>query len=188
MKKLTNTDYAEAANKLNTEVAIIKAVASVESAGGGFLRSGAPKILFEGHQFYKRVPVECNDESICVKGWTEARKHYKYGDAEYTRLALAMSYDCGSALQSASWGKFQIMGFNYSRAGYDDVFKYVQDMFISEKKHLDAFLNFISKARLIEPMKNKDWNTFARGYNGSRYKENKYDEKLEKAYLRYKIA
>lgn len=185
MKTLTEQDYKEAAEKLNTEVAIIKAVAEVESAGSGFLRSGAPKILFEAHQFYKRVPIECNDKTICIKGWTEARKYYKYGDAEYTRLALAMSYDCDSALKSASWGKFQIMGFNYFKAGYDDVFKYVQDMYVSEKKHLSAFLSFIRYTGLIEPMKNKDWNTFAAGYNGRRYKENKYDEKLEKAYLKY---
>jgi len=186
MKTLTEQDYIEAAEKLNTEVAIIKAVAEVESAGSGFLKSGAPKILFEAHQFYKRVPVDVSDKTISVKGWTEARKYYKYGNAEYSRLALAMSYDVNSALQSASWGKFQIMGFNFSYAGYDDVFSYVQGMWISEKKHLKAFLNFISAKGIIEPMGNKDWNKFARIYNGSRYKENRYAEKLANAYEKYK--
>ena len=185
MKTLSNSDYAEAANKLNTEVAIIMAVASVESAGSGFLKSGAPKILFEAHQFYKRVPVECNDKTICVKTWAEGKKLYKYGEAEYTRLALAMSYDAESALMSASWGKFQIMGFNHELCDYESVDKYVRDMFISEKKHLDAFLSFIVNTGILKPMRDKDWNAFAKKYNGFRYKENKYDEKLEKAYLRY---
>jgi len=186
MKTLTEQDYLEVAGKLNIEVAIIKAVAEVESAGSGFLRNGAPKILFEAHQFYKRVPVDVNDKTISVEGWTEAKKYYKYGGAEYTRLALAMSYDANTALQSASFGKFQIMGFNYFKAGYKDVFEFVQDMYVSEKKHLDAFLNFIEYENIVEAMKNKDWNKFARIYNGSRYKENKYDEKLANAYEKYK--
>jgi len=185
MKTLTEQDYIEAAEQLNTEVAIIKAVAKVESAGSGFLKNGAPKILFEAHQFYKRVPVEVNDKTISANGWTEARKYYQGGIKEYTRLALAMSYDANTALQSASFGKFQIMGFNYFKAGYKDVFEFVQDMYVSEKKHLEAFLNFIEYEKLIEPMKNKDWRKFSAGYNGSRYEENNYHIKLANAYTKY---
>lgn len=32
---------------------------------------------------------------------------------------------------------------------------------------------------------NKQWAEFAKGYNGSAYKENKYDTKLEMAYQKY---
>ena len=188
MKALTEQDFQEAAKKLNCEAAVIKAVAKVESAGGGFLDNGAPKILFEGHQFYKRTPVEVKNKSIAAKGWTEARKYYQDGVEEYTRLTLAMSYDANAALQSASWGKFQIMGFNYHNCLYSDVFEMVQDMFKSEKEHLKAFLNFIDSTGLTRAMIDKDWNKFSRGYNGSRYKENKYDEKLESAYLKFLIG
>ena len=177
MKLLTEQDYKEAAEKLGTEIAIIKAVAEVESAGSGFLYNGAPKILFEGHQFHRRVSVECKDITICAPNWNEARKYYQGRLREYSRLALAMSYDAEAALMSTSWGKFQIMGFNHFKCLYEDVFKFVQDMYVSEKVHLDAFLCFIKKAGLIEHMKNKDWNKFAAGYNGRRYKENHYDTK-----------
>jgi hypothetical protein len=184
MKELTEQDYIDAANKIGCEVAIIKAVAEVESGGGGFIK-GSPKILFEAHQFYKRTPTPCNDESICVSSWSEARKLYRGGLKEYPRLLLAMSYDAEAALESASWGKFQIMGFNFYRCYYQTVEDFVQDMFKTEREHLKAFLNFIDSTGLKQAMIDKDWAKFAKGYNGASYKVNKYDERLERAYIKY---
>ena len=184
MKELTEKDYQDAAWKLGCEVAIIKAVAEVESGGGGFIKE-SPKILFEAHQFYKRTPVTCDDKSICVEGWSEARKLYKGGLREYPRLLLAMSYDTEAALESASWGKFQIMGFNYYRCYYQTVEDFVQDMFKTEREHLKAFLNFIDSSGLTQAMRDKDWDKFARKYNGASYKVNRYDERLKRAYHKY---
>lgn len=97
-----------------------------------------------------------------------------------------MSLDRKAALLSASYGRYQIMGFNYNLAGYEDVEDYVRDAFISESNHLSAFVRFIlNNKKLSESIKNKDWPTFARYYNGSGYKENKYDLKLESAYEKY---
>ena len=50
---ISEGDYQAAAQSLGCEVAAIKAVASVESRGRGFLPSGRPKILFESHVFSK---------------------------------------------------------------------------------------------------------------------------------------
>ena len=41
---------------------------------------------------------------------------------------------------------------------------------------------FIKSKKLVESLQKKDWETFAYGYNGPKYKENKYDEKMRKAY------
>ena len=53
--ELRASDFTRAAAALNCEEACIKAVAEVESRGGGFLKSGRPKILFEAHIFSKRT-------------------------------------------------------------------------------------------------------------------------------------
>jgi hypothetical protein len=45
-KTLTNQDYCIAAKTIGCDVAAVKSVAQVESAGGGFLPDGRCKILF----------------------------------------------------------------------------------------------------------------------------------------------
>lgn len=39
---------------------------------------------------------------------------------------------------------------------------------------------------MYDALRNKDWATFARCYNGSGYAVNKYDEKLKAAYEKFK--
>jgi hypothetical protein len=118
---------------------------------------------------------------------------YKGGAAEYLRLDKAELIDKDSALMSASWGKFQILGENYQSAGFKNVQDFVNSQNASEKDHLNAFIQFITNNKLngvtlIEHLRNKDWASFARGYNGPGYKENKYDLKLEQAYTKYAHA
>ena len=52
---LTDLDYRNASEQSGIEVALIKAVAEVESKGSGFLKNSYPKILFEAHQFSKHT-------------------------------------------------------------------------------------------------------------------------------------
>jgi N-acetylmuramidase len=54
---IQESDYQAAAQSLGCEVAAVKAVAAVESAGHGFLPNGKPKILFEAHIFFARDPA-----------------------------------------------------------------------------------------------------------------------------------
>ena len=72
-----------------------------------------------------------------------------------------MAIDRTAALQSASWGMFQIMGFNYQACGYGSVESFINDMFESESRHLTAFVGFIKKNKLASALKNKSWATFA---------------------------
>ena len=96
-----------------------------------------------------------------------------------------MALDRAAALQSASWGMFQIMGFNYQACGYSSVESFVEDMFKSESEHLSAFVGFIKKNKLAAALKSKNWATFAAAYNGPGYAENHYDTKMEKAYKKF---
>lgn len=58
----------------------------------------------------------------------------------------------------------------------------------SEAMQLEAFYRFIShrsNCKLLQAMKNNDFSTFAKLYNGPTYKKNSYDTKLKEAYESY---
>ncbi|MEW6128926.1 MAG: N-acetylmuramidase family protein [Acidobacteriota bacterium] len=182
---LAESDFETAAKTLGCEVAAIKAVNEIESAGSGYFASGRPKILFEAHIF-SRLTKHAYDKcapDISSKSWN--KKLYKGGEAEYDRLEKAMALDRAAALQSASWGRFQIMGFHYAKLGYTTVDDFIVAMYQSEGRHLEAFVSFIKAANLTKSLTDKNWADFARGYNGAGYAENQYDTKLKKAYDKY---
>lgn len=179
---LTDQDYQKAANQLGVEVNAIKAVAHVESRGKGFLPSGKPKILFEGHIFHRQTNGAHSMTNPTISHATWTRQHYKGGEEEYTRLNKAISLDKTAALKSASWGRFQIMGFNHTKAGYANVDGFVKAMEKSDTEHLLTFVNFVNSEGLKSYIKNKDWAGFARKYNGPKYEENGYDTKMAQAY------
>ena len=187
-KLLTEQNYKDAAGILLCEVACIHAVADVESSGAGFFNDGSPKILFEAHSFHNLTKGVYDKEypNISSPVWNKAL--YKGGIKEYDRLNLAKSLDETAALQSASWGKFQIMGSNFKSCGYPNVQQFVTDMYIDESKHLKAFIGFITANNLVRFLKSKDWTSFAKGYNGPGYAQNQYDIKLKNAYNKYATA
>jgi len=180
---LTNADFQRAATALGCEVAAIKAVAEVEAAGVGFHATGEPKILFERHWFSRltqgRYDAMAPDLSNPKAGG------YKGGLAEHERLARAVKLDRNAALLSASWGKFQIMGFNFKAAGFGNVQAFVNAMYQSEGAQLDAFVAFIkADLRLVAALRANNFTRFASIYNGPGYAKNKYDHKMHTAYRR----
>ena len=185
-KLLTEEDYEEAAARLGCEVAAIKAVAEVESSGGGFNSDGSPKILFEGHIFskYTNGRYDKSNPTISYTKWTKA--YYRKNNIdEHKRLQQAIELDRNAALMATSWGKFQIMGFNYKACGFDDLQKFINAMFRSEGDQLLAFCGFILTNKLDDELRELRWADFARRYNGPAYAENKYDVKLARAYEKF---
>jgi hypothetical protein len=192
VKKLNDADYKTAAEFLKCDVAAIKSVAEVESSGNGFLSDGRLKILFEGHQFYKftKGAYATTHPTICYKKWTTAfytkgKNADIRGAGELARLEEAMKLNRTAALLSASYGKFQIMGFNFAICGFVTVDSFYTTLQKSEGEHLTAFCNYIKGNCLDDELRNHEWAKFACRYNGPEYKKNKYDEKLNMAYLKY---
>lgn len=183
---LTDSDFENAAEELGVEPAKIRAVDEIESAGSGFLESGEPKILFESHWFSRLTDGEYDESHPNISSPQWDRSLYEGGQKEHTRLQKAVDLDRKAALQSASWGRYQIMGFNYAECGYSKLQYFINDMYDSEKEHLGAFVSFMKNQDLAEPLRDGDWATFARRYNGPGYKENNYDKKLEEAYERHR--
>ena len=196
-KLLSEQDLIDFASEYQLELAVIKAVNEIESSGKGFLIDGRPKILFEGHVFWKELTrrnidpqqyASTANQDILYEKWT--RKFYLGGQREYDRLQKAIRLIPGMNLSdaanaSSSWGVFQIMGFNAIALGYESIDSFVGKMYMDEREHLEAFGQFLRKNDLIRPLQTKNWETFAYRYNGEGYKANKYDEKLARAYQKY---
>jgi peptidoglycan hydrolase-like protein with peptidoglycan-binding domain len=192
LKEITSTkfDVESAAAMLMCDVASIKAVSAIESSGGGFLSTGKVKILYERHWMYKRLKAHQIDPTAYTAKYPNIVSvkpgGYKGGSEEYERLAIAISIHRASALESASWGMYQIMGFHWERLGYTSIEEFVTKMQSGEAAHLEAFVKFISKdANLWKALKSKNWANFARIYNGPSYAQNSYDTKLATAYQKY---
>jgi peptidoglycan hydrolase-like protein with peptidoglycan-binding domain len=183
---LMEADFERAARTLQCEIAGIKAVAEVESRGDGFLASGRPKILFEAHVFSRRTQHQYDRTHADISSPSWNRALYKGGEKEYERLEKAMALNTQAALESASWGRFQIIGFNHQNASFASVETFVNAMFESEGRHLDAFISFVQATGLTAPLREKRWADFARGYNGEGFAENQYDVKLKAAYDKYR--
>lgn len=182
---LTEADWQRAAAALGVDVAAVQAVANVEAPGSGFLADGRPKILFEAHQFGRLTGDRYNRSHPDISSAEWNRSLYVGGAGEHARLARAQSLDENAALQAASWGRFQIMGFNHQAAGYANVQDFVAAMRHSEGKQLDAFVNFIqADPAMHRALRNHDWAAFASAYNGPGYAANSYDTKIAAEYAR----
>ncbi len=191
--KLSETDYQNAATKLGVPVAVIKAFAEVESSGSGFLPSGVPVILFERHVMYRLVKEKfgfTRADALAVKYpdiINEKSGGYGKTSEQPGRMDRAASLiDRACALESASWGMFQIMGYHWSHLGYDSLQSFINRMYASEGDQLEAFVRFIkADAGLHAALKAKNWAEVARRYNGPGYAANKYDTKLAAAFARH---
>jgi len=183
---LSDADLDQAANDLGCERAVVDAVCDAESAGGGFLPDGRPKILYEAHIFGRLTGHRWDRTHPNVSAPAWDRSLYGAGGAhQYDRLAEAIDLDRASALQSASWGRFQVLGMNFAMAEFANVEDFVTAMCAAEAAHLRAFLGYCRKCGLVGALRNRDWASFARGYNGSGQVDH-YAAVLAAAYARHR--
>lgn len=194
---LCEDDLKNFAREFGLELAAVKAVNEVESSGKGFLINRKPKILFEGHVFWRELKKRgispellrnSANANVLYSSWT--RSFYLGGEKEYNRLDEAININRDpkvreAALASASWGSFQIMGFHAKSLGYTSVQDFTDKMYLHEREHLRAFGKFLQVNGILNYLKARNWAKVAEKYNGAGYRTNKYDEKLARAYQRY---
>lgn len=180
MTGFTDSDYARAASALGAEVAMVRAFAEVESSAAPFWDNGPVPILFEAQWFHHFTggKYDQSHPGISCPVWDKTL--YKGGLAEYDRLREAAALDREAALKSASWGAFQVMGFNYADLGYATITDFVVAMGTTTGQ-IDSFVKFIQKNQLTTAIRNRDYETLARVYNGPAAVE-EYAPRLEKAY------
>jgi len=194
---ITEQRFKDSALRIGCSLAAIKAVAEVESGGNGFLSTGEPVILFEPHVFWKQLRKKGLDPQKILANNPEysdilypvwGSKPYGKSSQQHARLQRAVKIHRDAALESASWGKFQILGLNWPSCGVKGLQEFINSMLKSEDDHLDMFDDYVVKNHLDDELRNLDWKGFARGYNGELYWKNNYDKKLAAAYAKYKVA
>lgn len=193
MQKLTEQQIKELASKHGISYAGLHAVIDVEASGSGYT-NGLPKILYEPHIMYRllgnknyitiRKNLMKDYPYLCYPKWGT----YRYGKTseQHNKLSIASKYDRDTALESCSWGLGQVMGYHWKTLGYDSLQSFINDMYESEAKQLEAMIRFIKHHGLISAINNQNWHKFAKGYNGAGYLKNHYHTKLANAYNRYK--
>jgi hypothetical protein len=197
------------AKDLSVERAALQAVIDVESSGQPFLPtpsvtpkgadvSGNPVVQFEGHIFWQRLS-NLNDPALRPAKLLNA--HPDYRDIIYPRLDYrytlrplpewdqlikARSVHQVAADESASWGAFQVMGFNAKLVGFRDIADFVEAM-NSLEGQARAFVGYLKAVpATVKALRALDFAAFAKLYNGPAYARNKYDAKMRARYEVYR--
>lgn len=185
----SEADYAAAAARYDVPVPAVKAVVEVEASGEGFLPDGRPKILFEAHHFGKRTGYQFNGSHprVSVRSWDEAKLLYVGGAGEYDRLAEAKALNETAALESASWGAGQVMGFNARDLDFPNVQAFVEHVQTAAGQ-MDVMMRYCKRNGLLQHMRRfpamDACRAFASGYNGSGAID-VYAPKIKAAFLKH---
>lgn len=185
---LTEEDFKEVAKRLGVEVAAIKAVVEIEAGRThqGFAAPGKPLINFDLAMFRRFATRRGVNLAKYSKSHSVVFTSSSGSQAKaHRRLDAAMTINPNAAIEGTFWGMFQIGGFNWKKCGAESLEDFVKKMSSSERAQLDMFAEFITNAGLLKPLQNKDWATFARGYNGPGYARRSYHTRMAQAYAKY---
>jgi hypothetical protein len=183
---LTRADFERVAATLSCEWEAVAAVAEVESGPlGGFAADGRPIILFERHLFSRKTNSQYDATHPTISNRTPGGYPRSQAD-RWAQLTQAFALNAEAALQSASYGRFQVLGQNFGNLSMANAHDYVAKLARSERDQLDAFVGFVRANNLVDELQRKDWAAFARAYNGPGYAANQYDVKMAQAYTRLK--
>jgi hypothetical protein len=170
------------AERLGIEPAVALAVLMTETISEPFSADGRMSIRFENHLFYDHWGKQ-NETQFhqyfafdANRKWQEHRwrpaadadwqSFHGNQDAEWRVFELARSLDEHAALLSTGMGAPQIMGFNHAAIGFTTV-EAMYDAFRQDAgNQLTGLFRFVEANGLIDPLRQGDYMTFARSYNG----------------------
>ncbi len=177
---VTVTQERKCAARLGVSLKQLRAVARVESSGGGFDRGGRPKILFERHKFHKYTGGRW---SVAMFSNPAAGG---YNESSWDKLLGAIvTGDVDAAFMACSWGKFQVLGEWWDEFGFASPYAFARSTVASEATHYDLLCHYVEHFRLQDEMKKLSTDAdacraFARAYNGPNYAAGDYHSKLAK--------
>jgi N-acetylmuramidase/Predicted Peptidoglycan domain len=184
---VTETEIRALSDRMGCTPKQLRAVAQVESGGGGYDNRGRPKILFERHLFHRFT------NGVHSPAIFSSPRGGGYDISSWEKLTLAAAQDVDAAFASVSWGKFQVLGAHASGAysgflnlGYANPLELAYSTVTGEGAHYELLARYIEKAGLKRAIQQLSTNptdniAFAKGYNGPAYKKFAYDTKLAKA-------
>jgi hypothetical protein len=172
------------------------AVVEVESAGKPLEDNNrTPRFLFERHIFYRYLRDHAPQKlqravelGLAHPRWDRTIQYKDQATSKGRRslLGRAVRIDEEGAHYSASWGVGQIMGFHAKDIGFRSAVEMVRYM---EKgglvAQIEIMVRMIKKHNLVRFINSRRWASFAKAYNGSGYRANRYDTKLAAAFQRW---
>lgn len=197
-KPLTKSDFDQAALKVGCEAAVLMAIAEVETGWkpgkSGFITVPeskyekahvAPIILYERHVFSRLTKGKFDKSHPHLSNPKWMPGTYGPSATQHHKLQEASLLDRDAAMQSCSWGVFQLMGFNWKLMGYTNLQDFITEMYWSDKAQLDGLLRFLTGSNLKGALVLKDWRLIAKIYNGDGYERNAYHTKLAASYKKF---
>jgi hypothetical protein len=168
-------DYRRGAGALAAPSLNLMAVDAVESSGENFWLLGnkhVPPVRFEAHIFDARTGgrFRASHPHLSSPSWNPALAARSKAGA-WAQLEEAMALDKRAAMESTSWGPFQIMGYHATALGYPSVEAMVDDVDgPDDDGQMDMFVRFVrADRRLLNAIREGDWETWERVYNGGGY-------------------
>lgn len=185
---ITEQAYTECAKRLDVEPAILKAFATVESRGDGFLTDGRAKILYERHWAYKLLEQKGMDvenmQLLIPRLVNKTPGDYLDGAGSWEKFEIMEMIDMDVAIQCCSWGTFQIMGFHWKEQECSSPLEFMQKAMTNSTAHLEMLAEFIrDNAKLHKAIREKNFLLMAQIYNGPNQKG--YDKAMAEAFSRY---
>lgn len=184
-------EITEMAAEHGIEPAALLAVAEVESGGKVFAvvqGRREPLIRFEGHYFDRRLAADkqarARAEGLAAPE-AGAVANPASQAARWRLLERAARIDRKAAYESTSWGIGQVMGAHWTWLGYASAEAMVEEARSGAAGQLRLMLRYIEKAGLADALRRRDWEAFARGYNGPAFRRNGYHTKIARAYARH---
>lgn len=177
--KINDQQIEDLAKEFKLPASRIHAIKDVESGGKGFdEKTGKILIQFEPAWFRKKEPYAPSGSWSINKVDVQSK--------EWIAFNNAFAIDPVSAMESTSIGMMQVMGFHWKALGFKSVgemWGYAKE---SEYNQLRLAMLFIKlNKKLYGALFNGDWQWVAYYYNGSNYRVNNYDRKLEAAEKQY---
>ena len=183
---VTTAQVQMIADRLGASLRQVQAVAKVESNGGGWNAQGQPAASYERHYAWRRLRIKIpllSDPS--PGGYTLDADRDGINDS-WEKLADMAMRNPVVAFESASFGKFQIMGAHWKHLGYAGPVEMVWTLRDHEGAHYDMLSRFIIHNGLLPDLRRLSTNPqdcvgFARKYNGPAFAQNNYHHKLAAA-------
>lgn len=174
------------ADRLGASARQVRAVAKVESNGGGWDDAGLLKCLWERHYLWRRIRMAVPFLSDPKPGGYTIDADRDGINDSWEKLAdAACRFGFGAAAECASFGKFQVMGAWWRKLGYPSVIEFVWGLSRGELAHYEVFARYIEFNGLVPALRRVDGNpanclALARGYNGKGQKG--YDGRIAGAF------
>lgn len=159
---ILESDLSMYSDLLSVSKTTLKTFLDSQSVSGhGLIAPGVPVIKFEAHVFYNLIdePQKYIKSHPAILSPRPNQSLYRSGKKEYDRLYEAAKIDEPAAIKSVRWGKYQVLGKNYSLLGCSSIYEMVDLFKTDEFSHLLMEVRMIKKLNLIEPLQHKDWET-----------------------------